>query len=533
LTSRKRRYLFVVPLVLVVCALLGGLLGGSAASAAAADDAEAAVQENLRSLTKVYSAIEQNFANPVDPEKAIYQGAIQGMLRTLDPHSNFVDPKTYQLLREERRGRYYGVGMQVGPRDGKVLVIVPFVGSPAHQAGLRPGDTIVRVNDTSTEGLSTTEVVTLLKGPKGTKVRVFVKREGKDQPLEFEIVRDEIPRFSIEHAYEIRPGIGYIQISTFMETTSRELAASLRKLNPKNLKGLILDLRSNPGGLLNEAVSVSDMFLPKGQVVVSQRGRAAGERVYRATRGNGGVEYPLVVLIDRRSASASEIVAGALQDHDRALVAGETSFGKGLVQNEYPLSENSGLLLTVARYYTPSGRLIQRNFEGLSLYGYYFQRGEGSNGNGNRQIRMTDTGRTVYGGGGITPDEKISPAKLTPFMRTLEFRHFAFFGFAQFYLASRDTIPRDFQVDGAVLAEFRRYLDREKVEYTEDDLQENLETIRQRIRQDLFVSVFGKIEGDRAGIESDPQITIAIELLPRAKELAANARRPVAQQVER
>ena len=528
-----RRSVLTIPLVVLSCAMLAGVYGGrvKATPGSSVDD----IQASLRLLTKVYSAVEGNYADAVDPERAIYHGAIQGMLRTLDPHSNFFDPKSFQLLREETRGKYYGVGMGIVSRAGKTIVAASFAGSPAYRAGLRLGDIITQVDGTPTDNLSIGEVAKLLKGPKGTTVRVLVLREGSPAPLEFSVTRAEIPRFSIEHAFEIQPGIGFIQITSFSETTSRELAKALKKLNHKNLRGLILDLRGNQGGLLSEGVSVADMFLARGQLIVSHRGRASGEKVYRATRGHGGVTYPLVVLINRQSASASEIVAGAVQDHDRGLVVGETSFGKGLVQTVYPLRENTGLALTTARYYTPSGRLIQREFTGISLYDYYY-RDETELDNSDvpqRQIRMTDSGRPVYGGGGITPDVKISAPPLKDFLRVLEVRKWAFFGFAAFYLASHRTIDRDFQVDESVLKEFRRFLDREKIVYTEEDIQKHLETIRRRIKQELFISAFGKGDGDRSAIETDQQVLKAIELLPKAKELAENARRTLAQQLSR
>ncbi len=526
-----RRSLLTIPAVILFCALLGGIYGGRVKATAAVTDND--VQDSLRLITKVYAAVEEHYADPVNADKAIYNGAVQGMLRTLDPHSNFFDPKSFQLLREEQRGKYYGVGMQVAPRGGKTIVLAPFVGSPAYKAGLRPGDIIAQVDDKSTDGLTTSEVAELLKGPKGTSVRILVVREGSEKPLEFAIVRDEIPRPSIEQAFEIRQGIGYLRIMNFSETTSRELAASLRKLDPKNLKGLILDLRSNPGGLLAEGVSVADMFLAKGQVIVSHRGRASGEKVYRATHGNGGLVYPLVVLINRASASAAEIVAGAVQDHDRGLVVGETSFGKGLVQTVYPLSENTGLALTTAKYYTPSGRLIQREFSGVSLYDYYYYRDDPEkNGNQPKQIRMTDSGRTVYGGGGITPDEKVSVPVLKGFMRNLELQKYAFFNFAKHYLAQHGNIPREFEVNDQVLNEFRQFLDQEKIAFSERDIQDNLSTIKRKIKEQLFISVFGKIEGERIGIEADDVVLKAIELLPKAKLLAENAR-TVAQRVTR
>ena len=309
----------------------------------------------------------------MSPDKAIYKGAIPGMLRTLDPHSNFFDPKDLEALREDQRGHYYGVGMSVQGRNGKTIVMAPFVGSPAYKAGLRPGDVIIMVNDKPTDNLDSTKVADLLKGPKGTPVQIKVAREGVDQPVVFNIIRDEISRKSVPDAFLLKPGIGYVFLEQFNETTSHEMEEALKAMDEDNLKGLVLDLRGNPGGLLNEAVAVGDHFLPKGDVIVSHKGRASAEHVYTARNGNHGRDYPIVVLVNRNSASAAEIVSGALQDHDRAWILGDNTFGKGLVQTVYPLVENTGLALTTAKYYTPSGRLIQRDYSNVSFFDYYYR----------------------------------------------------------------------------------------------------------------------------------------------------------------
>src|SRR5216684_2762285 len=349
--SEKRGAVLVIG-VLLISAVLGGIYGPSVkATAAGASD----FQEAVKNFTRVLALVQQNYAVPVDTDHALYQGAIPGMLRVLDPHSNFFDSRQFSLLREEQRGKYYGVGMTVAPREGHTVVLAPFVGSPAYRAGIRPGDLIVKVDDKPTEGLTTAEVADMLKGPKGTVVRITVSREGYGEVIVFTVTRDEIPRHAVDIAFLLRPGIGYVKLSGFNETTDRELADALKQLNVSSLNGLILDLRGNPGGLLNEGVAVADVFLDKNQLIVSHRGRASAERRYYAQRGNGGNAVPLVVLMNSSSASASEIVAGAIQDHDRGLIIGENSFGKGLVQTVFQLNENSGLALTTARYYTPSG----------------------------------------------------------------------------------------------------------------------------------------------------------------------------------
>src|SRR6202049_809496 len=461
----SRRPLFLAVFVLVTCGFLG-MVFGQKINPAAAPGGDSDVRDSLRQFTDVYSLVEQNYAEPVNADKAIYNGAIPGMLHVLDPHSNFFDPKSYALLREDQRGKYYGVGMTVGPRNNKVIVIAPFAGTPAYRAGIRPGDIIVAIDGKPTDNMTTSDVADLLKGPKGTTVHIAILREGNTKPLDFAVVRDEIPRYSVDLHFLIRPGVGYLHISGFQETTEAETAAALDEMG--DLKGLILDLRNNPGGLLSEGVGVADKFLKKGQVIVSHHGRNSPEKVYRAATGSAK-DYPIVVLVNHGTASAAEIVSGAIQDHDRGLIAGETTFGKGLVQTVYRLSENSGLALTTAKYYTPSGRLIQRDYNGVSLYDYYFNRESEENAhNASREVKLTDSGRTVYGGGGITPDVKIDAVKSKQFQDSL-LQHYAFFNFAKHYAMTHHP-GKSFEVDDIVLQDFRKFLDDEKVPTTEADL---------------------------------------------------------------
>src|SRR5205807_2102989 len=421
----SRPVIFLVILIIIACGF-GGAVYAQHGSNTANSDSD--VRDNLRTFSQIYDIVEQNYAETVSPNKAIYNGAIPGMLHVLDPHSNFFDPKQYAQLREDQSGKYYGVGMQVGPRNNKVIVIAPFVGTPAYRAGIRPGDIIVAVDGKPTDNMSTGDVADLLKGPKGTTVHITVLREGNDKPLEFTVVRDEIPRYSVDLHFLIHPGIGYMHVSGFNETTEKEVQDALDSFyQAGDLKGLILDLRQNPGGLLNEGVGVADKFLRKNQLIVSHHGRSSPERRYTATHGNGGKEYPLVVLVNRGTASAAEIVAGAIQDHDRGLVVGETTFGKGLVQTVYPLSNDTGLALPTAQYYTPSGRLIQRDYSNVSLYDYYFDR-DGIGDTTNKEVKLTDSGRTVYGGGGISPDVKVEAVKSNRFQDAM-LQHYAFFNF--------------------------------------------------------------------------------------------------------
>ena len=526
MASSSRRSAVLVVTIILVCGCVGLLFGQRLTASSSPNDTD--VRDSLRSFSQVYDIVQQNYAEPVNPDKAIYNGAIPGMLRVLDPHSNFFDPKSYAALREEQRGKYYGVGMQVGPRNNKVIVIAPFAGAPAYRAGIRPGDVIIAVDGKPTDNMSTSDVADLLKGPKGTTVKITMLREGSDKPLDFTVVRDEIPRYSVDVHFLIRPGIGYIHVSGFQETTDHEVREALDQLG--DIHGLILDLRQNPGGLLSEGVGVADQFLKKGQVIVSHHGRASAEKLYKAAHGNGGKDYPLVVLVNRGTASAAEIVAGAIQDHDRGLIAGETTFGKGLVQTVYPLSENTGLALTTAKYYTPSGRLIQREYNGVSLYDYYYndrENGDSSANTANHEVKMTDSGRTVYGGGGISPDVKIASVKTNKFQDTL-LQKYAFFNFAKHYVINH-TVGKQFQVDDAVMQEFRKYLDDQKITFTEAELAENNDWIRGNIKAELFINEFGQQEGMKVHAETDPEVQKGLDLLPQAKQLADNAKHIIAQ----
>jgi carboxyl-terminal processing protease len=525
----ERRGLFLVVAVLVVSAILGGIYGPNVrATTASADDYQTAV----RDFTRVLDVVQANYAEKVDVDKAVYQGAIPGMLRMLDPHSNFFDARQFALLREDQRGKYYGVGMVVAPRENHTVVMAPYVGAPAYNAGIRPGDVIVKVDDKSTDGLTTSDVADMLKGAKGTVVKITISREGYNEPLVFTVTRDEIPRHSVDIAFLLKPGIGYVRLSGFNETTATEIADALKQVSAASLDGLILDMRNNPGGLLNEAVAVGDMFLDKNQLIVSHHGRASAERRYYAIRGNQGDSVPLVILVNGNSASATEIVSGAVQDHDRGLIVGETTFGKGLVQTVTPLSENTGLALTTARYYTPSGRLIQRDYKSISLYEYHYERKVPDHPS---EVKLTDSGRQVTGGGGITPDITVPAPKLSKFEETL-LRADVFFpfeagvgGFTRYYLGTRPSITKSFEVDDTVMRDLRAYLGKHDVRYTEPDISENLDWIKRKIKQEVFLSSFGQQEGFKVQLEADPQVQKAVEAIPQARALYQNARKIVAQ----
>ena len=521
---RPSRAIFYLILVLMISAVLGGVFGGQVrATTSAEEDADSSV----KLFSTLLGLVEENYASNVDSDKAVY-GAIDGMLRTLDPHSKFFDPKAFNSLREDQRGKYYGLGITVTTRFGKVTVVSPpFLGSPAEKVGLRVGDVIATINGERSEGMDLNEVVGRLKGPRGTAVKIQVVRPGVDDPIEMSVIRDEIAKFTVSNAFLIRPRTGYIKLESFAETTGAELRDALRKLDYKNLDGLVFDLRGNPGGLLQEAIEVCETFLQKGQIIVETRGRTRGSnRPYASQRLNNDNLFPLVVLISASSASASEIVAGAIQDHDRGLIVGQTSFGKGLVQSVYPLSKNAGIALTTQKWYTPSGRLIQRDYSQISQFDYYNHRETGPP--KRDDIKRSDIGRTVYGGGGITPDYVVEEPKTNDFQELLV-KRFAFYTFVRDFIAKNPALDTSFQVSSALLDEFKQHISKRGIQVTEKDFQDNSDYLKRMIRYEVFYNKFGVSDAARALLEGDPQVLKAIELIPEAKDLASKARRQLAE----
>ena len=515
---RKSLSFVGLPSIILGCALLGGFYGHSVH---AADNA--ALNADLRQFVKTYSIVQQNAAEPVTGDKAIYDGAIPGMLRTLDPHSNFFDPKSYKLLLEDQAGHYSGVGMQVGPRNDKTVVLNPFPGSPAYKAGIRPGDVIAFVDDKPTANLNTTEIADLLKGPRNTPVKITVSREGAKDYITFNIVRQDIYRRTV-NGFWAKPDIAYIRILSFGDNTNRELDETLRNLNNGNFEGLVLDLRGNPGGLLNQAVAVADHFLQKGQAVVSQHGRNSPEHIYRADRGNRGRQYPIVVLVNQYSASAAEIVSGALQDHDRAWILGETTFGKGLVQTVYPMRDNTGLALTTAHFYTPSGRLIQRDYSHESFFDYYNHKDHPTA--NTSDLRTTDMGRTVYGGGGITPDETYT----MPEFDKLEVQLYrkGLFNFTRSFFATNTTHFADgWMPDSATLEQFHDYLKQNGYDVSDTTFGKDTEWIKRYLAKEMYIWAFDVNESDKVFALTDPEVARAVESMKKASTLLESARKVV------
>ena len=522
------RALTIVALVITLGALVGSRYSDSL-SRVGRVVASDAISDEVAEFEAVVEAIEESSADAADLESAVLKGAIPQMLANLDPHSQFFEPTPFVRLREEQAGTYAGVGMQIAMFESSPIVEHPFPGTPAFEAGVRPGDAIRTVDGQRTQGRTLDEVVELVRGLHGTAVRLGLEREGQNGLIEVDVIRDTIPRPTVPLAFMVKPGIGFIQISSFGETTAEEFDAALEKLNKTGLEGLVLDLRDNHGGLLTAGVHVAGQFLEEGTLVVSHRGRASRERRYYAEPNAGNRAYPMTVLVDCRSASAAEIVAGALQDHDRALVVGgSNTFGKGLVQSVLQLPQSAGMVLTTARYYTPSGRLIQRHYDDLTLGEYYANPCSETFQPDQSDAHLTDAGRVVYSGSGITPDVHIEPELVGYFERDL-MNVRAFDRFANRLLREVEKLPPHWDLDRNALGEFRNFAAQLAVSTTDADFRRAEPFLRRKTKQAVYTAAVHVDEGAKADAELDPAVLRAVALLPKAAQLRQSARPAVAQ----
>ena len=541
---RRYRSLSAAVFAIAFCALVGGLYGRSALAI------EDQVPDQYKVFTAALNAIDANYVGSVESDRLVY-GAIAGMLQTLDPHSSFMDPRTYAQMRERQEGRYYGLGITIAVVGGDITVVSLFEGSPAYQKGLRRGDAIAKIEGEVTKGWTSDDAVKKLRGPKGTPVRISLKRAGYDQLIDLAVVRDEIHIPTVPSAFMLDAQTGYIRVSEFGENTDQELGQALRNLQRQGMKQLVFDLRNNPGGALDQAIKVSNRFLPRNDMVVYTRGRVTNsDQDYRATESSDYLRIPMVTLTNRSSASASEIVSGALQDHDRWLIVGETTFGKALVQSVYRVSEGAGLAVTTAHYYTPSGRLIQRPWDdSFDEYLTYTYRDQDPNKvHSPQDLKLTDAGRKVYSGGGIEPDRRfdgpVEGFNPTRFGRMLYVRQL-FDTYAQRFVRKGDTrismaptaqvreLSPGFDVTDAMVAEFRGLVDTSKVKIDLADWQKDLPFIRAMIRYEIDLDLFG-IEAARKDLSTaDPQLQFALGLFPEAQRLLEMARQPVSTRVAR
>jgi carboxyl-terminal processing protease len=531
---RRYRPLTVLLLALGLPALIGGAFGRRAL---ALDDN---LTEQQKTFVAALRAIETNYVDEVPSDRLVYS-AIRGMLGTLDPHSSFFDPKEYAQMRERQEGRYYGLGITIAAFDGDIVAQSVFEGSPANKVGVRRGDIIARIAGEDAKGWSTEQAMVKLRGPKGTTVRIEIKRRGYEQLIPLEVTRDEVHILTVPSYFMIDATTGYIHMKDFGENTDREVKAALRDLTKQGMKRLLFDARQNPGGPLDQAIKVANSFLPKGKMVVYTRGRISNsDQDYRAQDEGEFQGIPIVMLVNRNSASASEIVSGALQDHDRAYLVGETTFGKALVQSVYRIANDAGLALTTAHYYTPSGRLIQRPWdESFDEYLTYGSREQEENKTHNpSDLKRTAAGRPVYSGGGVEPDRHV-PGQFegfnpTTFGRLLWARQ-EFEDYALKFTAEGDTriaqqatgrrsVPRDFTVDDAMVAEFREHIASRRLKIDEDAFAKDLPFIKAMIRYRIEEVVFGIAQAKRHLLTLDPQAQVAMSQFGEAEKLLAMSR---------
>ncbi|MGE5644740.1 MAG: S41 family peptidase [Acidobacteriota bacterium] len=463
---------------------------------AAADD----VSEQVKRFVDVFAAVERESADAVAPDKALYGGAIPGMLRRLDPHSVFLDPGQFAQLREMQDSTRKGFGSVVSVVPGRVIVLQVLPGTPASKSGLGPGDEILSVNGIPLARLDMDQLVELLSATRQNVAHLEVRRPGNARPLPFTLTPEELQAPSVDRAFNVRPGIGYLRVTSFDADTGKQIRQEIERLGGARLRGLVLDLRNNPGGLLPAALETASLFLKPGQKLLTIRGRATEAKDETVPQGAAGYAFPLAVLINAKSASASEIVAGALQDHDRAVIVGQPSFGKGLVQSVYPLSEATGLALTTAYYYTPSGRSIQRALPGAQIV-----REEP------KEYR-TDSGRPVRGGGGIQPDYEAYPEPYTRFRTALEASG-AFTSFATEYTRRHPGVSEKFEVTAGVLDEFHVFLAERSIQPSVAEWSSERDWIRNRLKTEIFNQTLGVALGDEVEAQRDPVILTALDKL--------------------
>jgi carboxyl-terminal processing protease len=537
--TSKKRYLPLAAALLILLLFPGA--HPSVRSLGATHVASAVENAIAEDFYKALLLVQDHYAGKVDAER-VTKSSMLGMLHTLDPHSSYLDKKEWQSFQSEQHSRYSGIGSTIAQRYGKVYIMAPFDGTPSYKAGIYFGDQIIEVNGESTEGWTTSQVSAKLLGPEGTPVSVKVSRAGVDKAIEFKLMRGSVPLPSIASYFMMPGGVGYIDLQRgFNTTTADEMREALRSLHEQGMTSLILDLRDNRGGLVDQAWRVGNDFLYRGQRIVSMRGRPSVFQTRNLDALNTAPEdCPLVVLINRGTASAAEIVAGALQDHDRARLVGEGSFGKGLVQSVYTLRDGSGLTLTAGKYYTPSGRLIQRDYSNRSFYDYYLQRGEKQQQQHVEEAR-TDSGRPVYGGDGITPDVEVKiPASYGELTRVWIEPVFAFSrylaaglipGLASFKIERQADhghrlTADEYKIDNRVMAAFKNFAREHKdLKINEARIDKDADFIKAQIRYEVVTAACGQETARQVLLDGDVQMRQALAELPKARTMAEDIRR--------
>ena len=527
-----------IPLMVII--LTSGILLGTQIQKALAGDN---LFDNLNKFNDVLTLTQKYYVEEVNTEKLV-ESAINGMLNELDPHSVYIPAKQMTAVEEEFRGDFEGVGIEFQVVNDTLTVVSPITGGPSEQLGILAGDRIVKIDGKDCIGITNDDVRKKLRGKAGSKVKVLVLRVGVKEPMDYEITRDKIPLYSVDTHIMLDKQTGYVSVSRFAEKTTDELEAALDDLKNSGMKQLVLDLRNNPGGYLNQAFQIADLFIDGEKKIVYTRGRRKEfDEDFYASVTSPFEKIPLIVLVNRGSASASEIVSGAVQDWDRGLVVGETTFGKGLVQRQFPLRDGSSLRLTISDYFTPSGRLIQRKYKDKEKKDYYLESMDRQDENDGENLDhktendslhptyKTNKGRIVYGGGGITPDYFVKSEKLTNYSTDL-IRKNTFYLFALHYIdlygASIKKISADklenylssFDLSDADMQSFIEFAKGKDVKFVEKDYDSEKDYIKARLKATIARN-YWKNEGWYSTlIPMDKQVKKALSLFGKAKELA-------------
>jgi carboxyl-terminal processing protease len=486
---------------------------GSAQTGPDAKDPDA---REMKRFIDALQILQDNSATPFDLDQAIYQGAIPGMLRHLDPHSVFFDPDQYAQLKQMETSTSKGFGTVVSILPGRVLVLQTLPNSPSAKAGMMPGDEILAVNNYRLDRLELDQIVELLNESKQKPARLVVHHPGNMRLTDLTLTPEAMLSSSVERAFLLKPNVAYIRVGSFEEKTGQQVRSAIEKLGGRDLKGLVLDLRNNPGGLMTAALETASFFLKPDQVILSAKGRNVPETIERVPKDNIPYTFPVAVLVNGKTASASEIVSGALQDHDRATIVGEPSFGKGLVQSVYPLAEGTGLALTTALYYIPSGRSIQKSFDvQRSKSEEGFALGATASHPNDRRDFKTDSGRPVPGGGGIVPDVAAFPIEMTPLRSALE-ASASFTTFAAEYLRDH-KVTAGWALPPQVLDQFRAWLAERRIQPSQQEWSANREFIETRLKSEMYNLALGVEKGDEVEAQIDPPIQKALEAISGVK----------------
>jgi len=483
--------------------------------------ADTDIYQSLRLFNEVLFKLKQNYVTDLDNNK-LMKAAINGMLQEVDPHTTYFTPEEFADFTSNTKGEFGGLGIQIDKKGDYITVVSPIEGTPAYKMGIMAGDKLVKVDGVSVVAVSTDEAIKKMRGPKGTHVKITIERPGVKEPLVFDITRDIIKIKSIPYAFKLDNGIGYIRINQFNANTTQELRQNLDRLEEQGIRGLLIDLRYNPGGLLNEAIDTVNEFIGKGKLVVSTKGRiptSNSEYFTMYDRQRSG--YPVIVMINEASASAAEIFAGSMQDWDKALVVGKTSFGKGSVQQLLPLSDGGGIKVTTSKYYIKSGRCIHKEINDKILRGKEVTDNEKKEieANAHKEVYKTVKGRTVYGGGGITPDVEIDSPLLTKFGVELR-RNNTFFNYAIEYMVKHGhKVSRNFKVDDSVMSDFLNYAKAQKIEYNQADLDSTRDFIKVSLASEIISKQYGEDEAYKVGMQLDKQLEDTLLIFDRCKTL--------------